>query len=326
MSVNPGAKQFDNKVKFRLEVSNPGGGSGGGGPVPPPDPGTGVNFKIGSSADTGTGSTPTGILNKMKARGVNLYIYNGDLSYSSSMSGWLSMVSSVKSKTIVSFGNHDVNDGDGGKTTINDLLNAYSLPKTYYSKIFNNIGIVVMEGGENESVSSSSGSTQYNAVKSALQGFKNNPAIEWIIVCNHYPIMGPPSAHHPNESGVRSAYCPLFDANGVDIVITAHNHALWRSKLLRYNSGSPGNPTVVADGPDFAYNKGTANHGAIYVDVGAGGNGHYDMGSKPSYVPFLNNTKYGYFLMEFSDSGKKITMKFYDSSDNLLDTSTLTHT
>jgi predicted phosphodiesterase len=323
VSVNPGAVQFTAN-KF-INGTGSSGGGGGGGPVPDPDPGTGVSFKMASSSDTGTGNAPTGILNKMKARGADMIIYNGDLAYSSSMSGWLSMTSSVRSKSIVSFGNHDVDDGDGSQSTINALLNAYSIPKTYYSKIFHNVGIVVMEAGENQSVSSSSSSAQYTFVKNELQKFKNNPALEWIFVCNHYPIMGPTGAHHPNEDKVRDDYVPLFDTNGVDVVITGHNHDLWRSKLLRYNASSPDNPTVVANGPNFSYSRATANHGALYFDVGAGGHGHYSLGSIPSYIPFANNSKDGYLFMEFGSTGKQITFKFYDSSDNLMDTASITH-
>jgi predicted phosphodiesterase len=333
ISVNPGAQQFtDNSFKVRVEVNGTaaGGGSGGGGTggggVPPPDD-SGVEFRMSASSDTGTGKNAVGILSKMKARKVEMIIYNGDLAYSSSMSGWLDMTSSVRDKSMISFGNHDTGDGDGSKTTINDLKAAYSISNVYYSKVVRNVGFVVMNASKKESTgaSYSSGSAQYNFVKKALSDFKTNSAIEWIVVCNHFPIVGPPNAHHPNEDDVRDLYVPLFEDAGVDFVITGHNHALWRTKLVRYNSSSPGSPTVVSDGPDHAYNRAAAKHGEIYLDVGAGGDSHYDIGSLPSWVPFNNQSKFGYLLMEFSSSGKKITFKFYDSSDNLLDTSSVTH-
>jgi predicted phosphodiesterase len=325
--VEPGAKQLSaNKFSVRVEVNSEGTSGGtGGGPVPDPNPTTGVEFKMSASSDTGTGSNATTILNKMKSRGTGMIIYNGDLSYSSSRSGWLDMTSSMRSKSMVTFGNHDVDDGDGSKTTIQALFNAYGISKTYYSKIFNNVGIVVMESGENHSVAENTSSAQYAFVKKALEDFKKNPAIEWIFVANHYPIEGPRGAHHPNEDDTRDWYVPLFDANGVDVVITGHNHAMFRTKLLKYNSGSPNNPTVLQDGPNFSYSRATVNHGKLYFDVGAGGDSHYDMGSAPSYVPFMNNKVYGYLFMEFSNSGKKCTFKFYDSSDKLLDTASITH-
>jgi len=330
--VNPGAEVLpDNAFKVRVEVnptssSGSGGSGSGGGSTPPPDPNTGVNFTIAATGDMGTGSTAKGIVDKMKNRNTGLIIFNGDLSYSSSMGGWLDMTSSVRKNSIVSFGNHDVNDGDGGKGTISDLENAYSISHTYYSKIFKSVGIVVMEAGENESVSHSSGSSQYNFVKGELQKFSQNASLEWIFVCNHYPVEGPPGAHHPNEDNVRDIYVPLFEQYGVDCVITAHNHALWHSKLLKYNSSSPDNPTSTGTDPNYSYSRSTDNHGKMYFDVGAGGKSHYDLGSIPSYVPFANNKDYGYLFMEFSNDGKVLTFKFYDSSDKLLKKGTITHT
>src|SRR5580765_945094 len=333
VSVNPGALQFtDNFFKMRVEVNGTtpggsggtGGGGSGGGPPPPPDD-VGVNLRMAVQGDTGSGSTFTGILKKITSKNTDMIIFNGDLAYASSMKGWLSATSNVRSKSWVSFGNHDVNDGDGSKTTINDLLNAYGISKTYYSKTFQNVGIVVMEAGENQSVSSSASSAQYTAVKNALQGFKNNSAIEWIFVFNHYPIEGPRNEHHSNEDTVKSDYDPLFDANGVDAVFSSHNHVMWRTKLLKYNSGSPNSPTVVASGPDFSYNIATANHGKLWFCSGAGGKSHYSNGSQPSYSAFSNDSKYGYLLIRFENNAKKCTFLFYDSSDNLLDTSTITH-
>lgn len=334
ISVNPGAVQFpDNRFTVRCEVSgNPGGGgSGGGGSTPPPDPDTGVNFAIAILGDTGTGSSFTGQLDKIKKRAGSKYplfiVFNGDLSYSSSMSGWLSATSSVRSNSIITFGNHDVDDGDGGKTTINDLKNAYGISKTYFSKIFKSVGIVGMEGGENESVSSASGGTQWTAVKGFLSDLKNNSGIEWIIVCNHYPIYGP-SSHHPNEGGVRDDYDPLFDTYGVDIVVTSHNHNLWSSKLLKYNSGSPSSPTATGTDPNYSYSRATANHGKLYFGSGGGGKGggNYGINSLASYTPFGKDSTLGYLYIEFSNNAKTATAKFYDSSDKLLKTVTLTHT
>jgi hypothetical protein len=191
---------------------------------------------------------------------------------------------------------------------------------------FKSVGMVFMEGGESESVSSSSGGTQYNAVKGFLSNLKNNSGIEWIFVFNHYPVYGPDS-HHPNETGVRDDYDPLFDTYGVDAVFTSHNHNIWHSKLLKYNSGSPGNPTTAGTDPNYSYNRATSNHGKLYIGSGAGGKmGSYDINALASYTPYGKDKTPAYLFMEFSSDGKKCTFKFYDSSDNLLKTFTITHT
>jgi predicted phosphodiesterase len=324
ISVNPGAKPFpENAFKMRVTTDNSGTS---GPPTPPPDPDTGVNFSIVTTADCSCGSNFDANWTKMKAKNPALVVINGDDAYSSGSQCFTDKIGTTwKSKTITSFGNHDVDESESQPSTKNQLLNFFSLPLTYYNKTINNVGIIVMESGENQSVSDSVGSSQYNFVKSQLESYKADASIEWIFVFNHYPFYGP-SSNHGNNTGGRDRYDVLFDANGVDAVFTGHNHNMWHSKLLAYNSGSPSNPTATGTDPNYSYNRATANHGKLYFGVGGGGKSHYSISSVPSYVVYSNDSNYGYWLIEFSSSGKVATFKNYKSDDTLLKTVTLTHT
>jgi hypothetical protein len=330
LSVNPSAvPKQDNRFMVRVEfddTDNSGNGSGdGGGPDPDPDPDTGVSFSMVTIADNKQ-STFDKMVNSAKSKGVDFAIWNGDNAYSAGEKWFIDSVNGKgfgKAKSIVTFGNHDVDEGSDANGSVNALKNNWSLNKTYYSKIFNNVGIIVMEAGEQESVSSSGGGTQYNAVKTMLKDLKANSGIEWIFVANHYPIAGPPDAHHPNEDTVRDDFMPLFETYGVDAVFNGHNHFLSRTKLIRMPY-SGDTPTIVQAGPNFSYNRGTIPHGSVYYTSGGGGASTYDMGSIPSWVPFAKKTQ-GYLLLEFTNAGKKCTFKFYDSGDSLLDTSSITH-
>lgn len=334
-TANPGARIVnENSFKVRAEFNNPNssgpssGGGDGGGPTPDPDPDTGVNFTMACVGDISCGSAAQKNVDSIKKRKTGFVVWNGDLAYSGGEKCFITMVKNAgygKSASTISFGNHDVDEGSDANGSVNALKGEWGMSKTYFSKTFKSVGIVVMEGGENESVSSSGGGTQYNAVKQMLTDMKANSGIEWIFVFNHYPIYGP-SSDHGNDSGVRDDYDPLFDTYGVDAVFTSHNHIMWHTKLLKYNSGSPGSPTASGTDPNYSYNRATSNHGKLYIGTGAGGKSHYSLGSLPSYVPFGNNKVYGYIFMEFSTNGKKCTFKFYDSSDNLLKTFTVTHT
>lgn len=322
-TVQPGAQPFAvDEFKMRAEVgssttTNP--------PTPAPNPDTGVNFQMAALGDCSCSSNFGNMWDRIKNRGPEYVLFNGDLAYSDGSGCWLSRTSGWRSKSTISFGNHDVDESEDQPETKNALLNAYSKSKTYFSVTKNNVGIITMEGGENQSVSASPGSAQYNFVKAELERMDNNSAIEWIFVMNHYPIYGPDS-DHDNEDDIRDDYDPLFDQFGVDVVFTSHNHNLWHSKLLKYDSGSPSSPLTAGTDPNYSYRKSAANHGKLYIGTGAGGRSHYDINSVPSYVMYTNDNDYGYVWMEFSDTGKKITFKIYSSSDSLKKTFTLTHT
>lgn len=62
----------------------------------------------------------------------------------------------------------------------------------------------------------------------------NNEDCKWRIVTLHQDIYG--SAEHSNEpeiTNLRYSLVPIFEANDVDIVLTGHDHAYSRSKLLK---------------------------------------------------------------------------------------------
>lgn len=320
--VQPGAEPFPNdEYKFRVEI-NPEGTAQT--PAPTPNPDTGVSFQMAVLGDCSCSSSFSNMWNRIKDKNPEFVVFNGDLAYKSGSGCWLSLTSGWRSKSGITFGNHDVDEDEDQPETKNALLNAYSYlqGKTYSKKTFNNVGMVFIESGENQSVSDSVGSSQYNFIKNALEDFDNNPAIEFILAFNHYPIYGPES-DHGNESGTRSRYDPLFDQYGVDAVFTSHNHNIWHTKLLKYNSGSPSNPTTAGTDPNYSYKKSATNHGKLYFGSGAGGRSHYDIESTPSYVVYSNDSEYAYLWIDFS--GKKMTFKFYNSSDSLKNTCTLTH-
>lgn len=321
--VQPGALPFPNdEWKMRVEV-NPEGTAQT--PAPTPSPDTGVSFQMAVLGDCSCSSNFGNMWDRIKNRNPEFVVFNGDLAYSDGSGCWISRTNGWRSKSGITFGNHDVDESEDQPETKNALINVYPYlqGKTYSKKTFNNVGMVFIESGENQSVSDSIGSAQYNFIKNALQEYHDNPAIEFILGFNHYPIYGPES-DHGNGSGTRDRYDQLFDEFGVDAVFTSHNHNLWHTKLLKYNSGSPSNPTQAGADPNYSYRKSATNHGKLYFGSGAGGRSHHSIESTPSYVVYSNDNDYGYVWIEFA--GKKMTFKIYTSSDSLKNTCTLTHT
>ena len=66
------------------------------------------------------------------------------------------------------------------------------------------------------------------------QAIAANPDCKWRIVTMHQDIYG--SAEHSNEpeiTNLRYTLVPYFEANGVDVVLTGHDHAYSRSRILK---------------------------------------------------------------------------------------------
>jgi hypothetical protein len=325
ITVNPGASIFpDNSFIFRIEVNGTGTSDP---PVPDPDPETGTEFSMAAVGDCSCNSDFENIWNRIKARNPGFVILNGDLAYSSGSSCFVTRIGNTWiAKSVISFGNHDVDESESQPSTRNALINAWGLTgdgypdNTYYERVFRNVYILVLNSEEDPE-----SNPQLAKMEALLRAAKNNAAYEWIVVMHHRPIYGPAS-NHANETGVRDTWDEIFDECGVDFVITSHNHNIFHTKLIKYNSGSPSNPTQIGTDPNYSYSRATANHGKFYIGSGAGGRSHYDIDSVPSYVVYSNDSNYAYLFMDFSQSGKKITFKFYSSSDSLLKEWTLTHT
>ena len=65
------------------------------------------------------------------------------------------------------------------------------------------------------------------------EAVKANPECKWRIVTLHQDIYG--SAEHSNEpeiTNLRYQLTPYFEENDIDVVLTGHDHAYSRSKML----------------------------------------------------------------------------------------------
>jgi hypothetical protein len=326
--INPGTLTMpDDLGKVGLWFSTE-GSTDSNTPPPPPDgggggdPGTTTNFKMAFMGDMSCSSDFTASLSRVKARAIQKFVSAGDNAYSDGSSCWINDVKNAGFSTaIVTFGNHDVDESENQPETKQNLINAFSTGGTYYERTFNNIYFLVLDSENNPETN-----PQRDAMKTKLQAASTKSGIEWIIVLHHRPFYGP-SSNHPNEADARDVWDPLFDQYKVDLVVTAHNHLTWCSKLLKYGGGAT--PTVVSSGSGtpikYSYNRGTANHGKLFASVGNGGKSHYSASNHPSYIVFLNDDTYGYLLIEVKNNGKLLDLRWYDKSDNLLNNVQLEH-
>lgn len=83
----------------------------------------------------------------------------------------------------------------------------------------------------------------------------------WTIALLHEPPYSS-NAAHGGSARVEDAFVPLFDAHGVDLVITAHDHSYERTRPMRGGA--------IADG------------GTVYVVTGGGGQSLYEEFEEPA--------------------------------------------
>jgi len=154
----------------------------------------------------------------LKGKGPERVLAIGDCSYSSSATCWLNKITDLKSKTEIAIGNHE----DDNDESFSQYMSAFGLSKAYYSFTFSSAHVVVMD---TDRVSYSSGSAQYNFVKSDLQSASQNPNIKWIIVYVHKEMYTSPNTCSSSScsntgseaSNLRKTYHAMFDNNGVDV-------------------------------------------------------------------------------------------------------------
>jgi hypothetical protein len=145
-----------------------------------------------------------------------------------------------------------------------------------------------------------------------------DPNIKWKVVYFHKPIYTSPT-NHAAETTVRNAMHPLFDKYGVDLVLQGHNHNFERSKPLKFNSASPGNPTIT----DSNTNTYTDPDGQIYATVGTGGRSLYSFTGKASYIVYQQDDQYGWMNVEMLNSGTTMKGTYYTNDGVARDTWTI---
>jgi 3',5'-cyclic AMP phosphodiesterase CpdA len=94
------------------------------------------------------------------------------------------------------------------------------------------------------------------------------PEIDWIVVCMHQVAMSSARLNGA-DLGIRQEWLPLFDAYGVDLVLTGHEHHFERTFPVRGTLPGSGLLTPAPQGDDPA--EIDSRHGAVHLTIGGGG-------------------------------------------------------
>jgi hypothetical protein len=144
---------------------------------------------------------------------------------------------------------------------------------------------------------------------SADLGAVDRLATPWVFVMHHKPAYSCATAHGSDVT-LRSAWQPIFDQWGVDVVFNGHDHDYERSKPIRgFDTGST-NGTVAASGPGGIP---VAGSGTVYVVAAGAGAPLY--GVDPScYHTQLTESVRNYVVVEIDGTTMHYTAYRLDGS------------
>jgi hypothetical protein len=277
------------------------------------------NFNFAAAGDWGCNSNTVATVNSIVNQGSDFTLGLGDYSYQSSANCFISRVNPIDENMAIAIGNHE-NSGDEDLNTY--LSHFGGLTKQYYSFNIQNVHFLVMA----TEISYSSGSAQHTFVKNDLAAASSDPDIDWIVVFFHKPMYSSSNSCSSSScsgvSSLRDTYNPLFDQNGVDLVLEGHVHDYQRSAPIKFNPNSKSNPIVTNNNA----NTYTDPEGAIHVIVGTGGVNFHELSGQKYFIKSQQDDKFGHLNVALTNNGKILTGKFIANDNTVMDQFTITKT
>lgn len=272
----------------------------------------------------------------------HFYVTTGNNNMDSNPPFFLSVMGPANmSKTILALGPADITNATVMNAYLNEMAKYpfISNPqRTYYSKNFGNVHVLVMNTSGN--VAYTNPSPQYDFVVSDLRAANTNPNIDWIFVVTSRPAYGStvtaqqapvenptaPQTHiaRPYYIDVAKTYHQIFAKYGVLAVFQGQINWFERSKPIKYNPANPLAPQVQEfDGPDNFSLSGRKNlvDSVIWFTVGHGGFVHdiKNAEATAAYNQALNSADFGYVrvIVENRLDMPKVVIRHYVTSLNV---------
>jgi len=271
---------------------------------------TSNDFSFGAVGDWGCTNDTQDTVSNIVDKDPELVLQLGDTSYDKDGEDcWFQIVEPIDEKMKIAIGNHETKS----LSSLNQLINHFDLPDQYYSFNYRNVHFVAVSTESPYQV----GSEQYNFVNNDLSRASSDPDINWIVVYYHklaYTSPADTGKGNSAEKDFRGIYHPLFEKNGVDLALQAHNHNYQRSYPIKYNDHDSENPIVT----DTDKNNYHDPEGQIFATVGTGGASLYLFTGQASFVAnqYLG---YGFLNVDVIDNGTTVVGKFYANNGNIID-------
>ncbi|MDJ1135882.1 purple acid phosphatase family protein [Streptomyces iconiensis] len=131
-----------------------------------------------------------------------------------------------------------------------------------------NDDVAIQDGGDSY-LRGFSGGAQRRWLERELRRSRADAAVDWIVVCMHQPVISSARRSNGSDLGVRAAWGPLFDAYGVDLVLSGHDHHYERSHPVR---GALPNDTRTPVPAATRQDVIDTSRGTVHMVIGGGGN------------------------------------------------------
>jgi len=131
----------------------------------------------------------------------------------------------------------------------------------------NNDDVCYQDGG-NTYVRGYSGGAQKAWLERELSAAREDPGIDWVVVCMHQVVISTVDKFNGADRGIREEWVPLFDKYGVDLVVCGHEHHYERSHPIRgHQSTDTLTPTPVSTRTEVI----DTTQGTVHMVIGGGG-------------------------------------------------------
>jgi hypothetical protein len=266
------------------------------------------DFNLAAVGDWGCTANTHDTIGNIENKDPEIVLALGDFSYSNSPDCWFQEIAPFELKTKIAIGNHD--DEESGSSELRTAyMTRFNLNQSFYSYDHGNVQILVMD----TQLPSNVGSEQYDFAEEDLQSASTDDKTDWIIVMFHKPIYSSRAGHVLDESA-RTNFHPLFDKYGVDLVVQAHNHIYERTYPLKFNNAKPSEPIIDISNNSSNHYKDPSN--PIFLVVGTGGRGLYDIKQRLPYSAYSTDENYGFLNIEIINSNNSNNSSNNNNNNN----------
>jgi hypothetical protein len=257
-------------------------------------------FRFAMFGDMGVNASAVEILARLNAHKPEFCFVAGDLCYADLSGGtdqlsplpynpalwdqWFAQIQSSASRIpwMPTVGNHEM-ERDGGDLGYSHYLAKVQLPSngapggavTYHYR-YGNVAFIAADGNDASYEIARNrnylGATQDSWLASTISEYRNNPAIDFIVVGFHN-CMYCTNAVHGSDGGNRERWQAMFESLGVDVVVNGHNHSYERTHPLK--DGEPKATALPGSTVDAAL-------GTTYITAGGAGQQEYPTSTYPA--------------------------------------------